>query len=80
MQVEYYYSDDYAGMNSGKYKFYFGYESVDENDEWCFTVNENGVETFKINESYIIKNTKHVHLDRPTEFLTAGIGIWMLLK
>jgi hypothetical protein len=26
MQLEQYYSDDYAGLVSGKYKFYYGYE------------------------------------------------------
>lgn len=29
-------SSDYAGLNTEKYSFYFGYEEVDDNDEWCF--------------------------------------------
>ena len=28
MQVEQYYSDDYAGLESGNVKFYYGYEQV----------------------------------------------------
>ena len=80
MQVNQYYSNDYAGLVSGKYKFYYGYEVTNDKDEWCFQVKENGIEIFKISEKEIEKNIDSHQLDMPQDFLVAGIGMWLLLK
>jgi hypothetical protein len=80
MQVEYAYSDDYAVLVSGNLNFYYGYEVTDENDDWCFQVKKNGQEIFKISSDYIIKNIDGRQLEYPKDFLTAGIGVWLLFK
>jgi len=80
MQVNQYYSNDYAGLVSGRYKFYYGYEVTNDKDEWCFQVKENGIEVFNISEKEIEKNIDSHQLDMPQDFLLAGIGMWLLLK
>lgn len=82
MQVEQYYSDDYAGMKSGRFEFYYGYEIVDKkNDEWCFQVKENGAQKYILTRSYIEQNIEdNMQLDKPQDYLIAGIGLWLLLK
>ena len=82
MQVEQYYSDDYAGLVSGKYKFYYGYEVTDPNDEdmWCFQVKENGIQIFLKTRKDIEYSIINTQLDKPQDYLIAGIGIWLLLK
>lgn len=34
---EVYSASDYAGISTENFSAYYGYEQVDENDEWCFT-------------------------------------------
>jgi hypothetical protein len=81
MQVEQYYSDDYAGLVSGKYKFYYGYEVEDPlTEEWCFQVKENGKEIFKVTTKKIEESVDNRQLDNPQDYLVAGIGMWLLLK
>jgi len=80
MQVDLAYSDDYAVLLSGSFQFYYGYEDVDQDDNWCFTVKENGVETFRISTEWIEKNTNIDRLDSPRDYLLIGISIWKLLK
>lgn len=82
MQVEQYYSDDYAGLVSGKFQFYYGYEVEDEKThEWCFQVKENGEEIYRITTFEIEKNMKdHYQLNMPQDYLVAGIGLWLLIN
>lgn len=81
MQVEQYYSDDYAGLISGKYVFYYGYEETDpEKDEWLFTIRENDLLIFSMKTSEIEKSIDVRQLDKPQDYLISGIGIWMLMK
>lgn len=81
MQVEQYYSDDYAGLISGKYKFYYGYEVEDPlTENWCFQVKENGREVFKATTKKIEESINNDQLDKPQDYLLAGIGMWLLLK
>jgi hypothetical protein len=81
MQVEQYYSDDYAGLDSGNLKFYYGYEVTDPStEEWCFQVKKNGIEIYKITTSKIEESIDNRQLDKPQDYLIAGIGIWLLLK
>jgi hypothetical protein len=81
MQVEYYYSDDYAGLESGNLKFYYGYEIEDlETEDWCFQVKKNGQEIYRINRTQIEESIDNMQLNDPQDYLVAGIGIWLLLK
>ena len=81
MQVEQYYSDDYAGLKSGNLSFYYGYEVEDEsNEDWCFQVMIDGKEVFRLSTKKIEESINNRQLDKPQDYLIAGIGIWLLLK
>jgi hypothetical protein len=81
MQVQQYYSDDYAGLNSGNLKFYYGYEVEDPlTEDWCFQVKKDGTEVFRITRRKIEESIDDRQLDSPQDYLVAGIGIWLLLK
>ena len=81
MQVTYGYSDDYATLKSGELTFYYGYEQTfPETDEWCFTVEKNGIRLMTIPYSEIKKLSNEVELETISDFLMAGIGIYLLLK
>jgi len=80
MQVEEYHSDDYAGLESGNLKFYFGYEEIDEKtEEWCFVAKKDNKEILRIPQSELNKKCKNM-LDMPQDYLIFGIGIYLLLK
>ena len=80
MQVENYYSDDYAGLQSGCFNFYYGYEVTDPADEemWCFQVKKNGTEIFRVTRKEIENSFEQLNDVR--DYLIAGIGMWLLLK
>ncbi len=83
MQVEQYYSDDYAGLDAGNLKFYYGYEVVDEEDKdmWCFQVKKDGKEIHRITKNQIDKFVANTdQLDDVRDYLIAGIGMYMALK
>lgn len=42
MKRDIYFSSDYAGMQTNKWHFYYGYEIEDENEEWCFKATTSG--------------------------------------
>lgn len=79
-QIEQYYSDDYAGLVSGKYSFYYGYEVTDPNseDDWCFQVKENN----KVVYSLTATELKQINndLNDCKDYLLTGIGMWLLLN
>ena len=81
MQVEQYYSDDYAGLDTGALQFYYGYEVQDpETEDWCFRVKKNGQEIYRVTTTEIEKSIDNRQLDMPQDYLVAGIGMWLLLK
>lgn len=81
MQVEQYYSDDYAGLESGNLKFYYGYEVEDPlTEDWCFQVKKDGKEIYRATRSKIEESVNNRQLDMPQDYLIAGIGMWLLLK
>jgi hypothetical protein len=81
MQVEQYYSDDYAGLKSGNISFYYGYEVEDElTGDSCFNVVIDGKEVFQLTTKKIEESINNRQLDKPQDYLIAGIGIWLLLK
>lgn len=81
MQLEQYYSDDYAGLTSGNLHFYYGYEVEDpKTQDWCFQVKKDGVEIFRATSKEIEKAVKNERLSIVQDYFLAGIGIWLLLK
>lgn len=76
-QLDYARSDDYAVLTSGRYEFYYGYESAVA-DVWHFTVKENGKEVFSMSDDEI----NEVYPDSLgfdcADMLLAGIGVWLL--
>lgn len=81
MQVEQYYSDDYAGLKSGNLAFYYGYEVEDSlTEEWCFQVKKDGKEIYRVTTSKIEESINNRQLNMPQDYLVAGIGMWLLLK
>lgn len=81
MQVKQYYSDDYAGLDSGNLKFYYGYEVEDQlTEDWCFQVKKDGKEIYRVPRSKIEESVNNRQLDMPQDYLIAGIGMWLLLK
>lgn len=84
-QLDAYFSDDYAGLDAGRYEFYYGYEVVvnedDENSDWCFIVKEEGNIIFTLSTTEINNLTKEIRqMYDPVSYLLAGIGLWILTQ
>lgn len=78
MKVEQYYSDDYAGMRTDKFHFYYGYEKEDPvTEEWMFEVKKDGKEIYTLTTSDIENQCEKRQLRIPQDYLLVGIGIWM---
>jgi hypothetical protein len=78
-------SDDYAVLEAGGLRFYFGYEFTilkcsgddDGSGEWCFIVHR--LDTKPFTELFRIPQSK-LGLrasSEPVEFLLEGIALWM---
>lgn len=79
-----YSADDYAGMESGEWSFYYGYERTIRPkdgwcDEWCFVAKRSGVEVAVMPHSEIKRHAarNHVRMDLSecTNCLLVGIGM-----
>lgn len=68
-KMDVYTSDDYCGLSSDKYSFYFGYE-VTKGGEWCFTADIDGKQIMKLKQSEI----HPAENEEPLWYLVAGIG------
>lgn len=77
-------SDDYAVLEAGGLRFYFGYEFTtakdddDDSGEWCFIVHKMegvrvGDELMRVPQSKLGLRTG----TDPVEFLLEGIALWM---
>ena len=90
--LDVYRSDDYAGLECGKYKFYFGYEETwcpvkshkedcEDNGcdkrEWCFTASINSKEVMKVPVSKLYPPEKQ---EEPMFLLLSGIGLFLQRK
>lgn len=42
MKPDIYSAGDYAGIKAKNFQAYYGYETADENDEWCFMAEFDG--------------------------------------
>lgn len=72
-------SDDYAVLEAGGLRFYFGYEFTTGGDdgEWCFVVRR--LDTKPFTELMRVPQSK-LGLGKslePVEFLLEGIALWM---
>jgi len=67
--IDVYTSDDYCGLTSGKYTFYYGYE-VTKNGQWCFTADVDGKEVMRLKTSELWPEND----EEPFWYLVAGIG------
>lgn len=91
MKLEAYKSSDYAGLEAGKFHFYFGYEEtvckkhksqekceeVDcESREWAFTASHGGNELMRVSESELAKHAGG-ETDDVAHGLVLGIGKFM---
>lgn len=71
-----YIASDYAGVSGGGFKFYYGYEYTngEENgDEWCFVAWKGAEEIMRVPTSKL-HVTRHAGME---EFLLAGISQWL---
>ena len=85
-EFDVYTSDDYCGLEVGKYKFYYGYEETSfcpkhgiedcfsrfdcPENEWAFTVKVDGKEVMRLSKSKLHPEKNEV----PFWYLVAGIG------
>lgn len=65
-----YSASDYAGLETKNFKAYYGYEEVDENEEWCFVARFEG-KVIKISNSTLPVKDKF----DCNECLLVGIGM-----
>jgi len=65
-------SDDYAVLLGKGFGFYYGYEKTNDNDEWLFTGNFNGVTYEKT-----AKELNCNQFDPPEQVLLHGIGAFL---
>jgi hypothetical protein len=88
--VEVYGSDDYAGMRSPRFAFYFGYEKTRcphhgddarcycDESEWCFTASHMSTEAARYTQSELDTSTDgRLYADEPYSYLLAGIGRYL---
>ena len=68
-------AEDYAILKAANLQFYYGYEKTDDDADWCFTVEHNGVEQMRIPSSELRRDKFEV-----TECLLTGIGMWIQWK
>ena len=82
MKKEIYYSDDYAGLDAGDLRFYYGYEVTlqvdDEDEEWCFNVVKDGKEVFCKTTSQLEEFVKECPYRDVRDYLMAGIALWLV--
>lgn len=88
--VEVYGSDDYAGMKSPRFTFYFGYEKTRcphhgddkglccDDSRWCFTASHMGEERARYTQPELEAGTRGLRpFDEMCGFLLAGIGKYL---
>lgn len=82
MKKEIYYSDDYAGLDAGDLRFYYGYEVTlqvdDEVEECCFNVVKDGKEVFCKTTSQLEEFVKECPYRDVRDYLMAGIALWLV--
>lgn len=90
--LEVYFSDDYAGMKSPRFDFYFGYEATlcshgaDSRDcecekDYCFTATHKGEEVARYTQAELDEAVTYaspkLDFGEPYGYLLAGIGRYL---
>lgn len=76
-----YESSDYAGCSIGKFSFYYGYEEVDKDDNWCFVAKVDGTEEFRMSSEELQSRMPEPEIyDNMLAYLMIGIVIFMVEK
>jgi hypothetical protein len=70
-------SSDYAVLTCGRRRYYYGYEVVDADGEWCFQATGGGKDVI-IPRPQLMAAAGLDTWDDPERFLLAGIGLLML--
>lgn len=70
-------SDDYAVLDAGKCRYYYGYEVVGGSGEWCFKAEFGGME--RVIPGHVLAVAAGLEDgSSPALFLLAGIGLTLL--
>lgn len=70
-----YVASDYAGIETPRFKAYYGYEEVDPHtDEWCFVVWKNDKEVFRVRNTQLLDAACG---DGPKDMLIAGLALYL---
>ena len=72
-------SSDYIGIEIDGFRAYYGYEEINEQKEWCFTVNERGEPPFKVSYRALLGSRNESMFDVEKIFLK-GLAIWINQK
>ncbi len=81
-EIKLYEASDYAGLECGDFKFYFGYEEIypkdSEDGEWAFVVFKKDQEILRVGRSELedlVDNS-----DSNIQFILAGIAKYGFIK
>ncbi len=80
MKPNIYSSGDYAGLETGRLKFYYGYEQTIADmdspnaEEWCFVVWKDGKEKMRIPTTQL---DDLGNMGSPKDYLLAGIALYL---
>lgn len=70
-----YSASDYAGIETPRFKAYYGYEETDPTtDEWCFVVWKNGKEVFRERNTRLLQIANG---EGPVDMLLAGLALYL---
>lgn len=69
-----YSASDYASIDTGKFKAYYGYEEVGQTEEWNFVVWKNGKEVFRKTNSELLDIACG---EGPLDMLVAGLALYL---
>jgi hypothetical protein len=73
-QPHLYSGSDFAGLETGKYSFYYGKDEIDSiTEEFCFVAKVNGVEKMRLRNSQLDYLGE---MSGPKSYLLAGIALY----
>lgn len=70
-----YAASDYAGIETPKFRAYYGYaETCPHTDEWCFVVWKGGKEVFRARNTELLNVASG---EGPKDMLIAGLALYL---
>ena len=73
MTAKAYDASDYAGLSGGRFRFYYGYEETDAEDNWQFVAYENDEEMAR----YTAAEVGARQFDQPVMVLLKGVAKYL---